>query len=96
MRKWSGRLLTAATKMSLDLYKKIPNAMGDHHVSGVDSYIITSPVQGDVSPDVSSYTKLKNFVQECMDVAGVEDASKVLSAFKSIGNIKIRLGIFLS
>jgi hypothetical protein len=37
--------------------------------------MLTPPVQGDVSPDLSSYTKSKDFLQECMDVVGDEDAS---------------------
>ena len=34
-----------------------------------------------MTPDVASYTKVKAFLQECMDVVGVEDESQLLSAF---------------
>jgi hypothetical protein len=91
-------LLTAATRKKIGRVLKIPTALGDHHASGVDSYILTPPVQGDVSPDLSSYTKLKAFLQECMDVVGVEDASQLLSALKSIviNQDKIRNVLILS
>jgi hypothetical protein len=59
---------------------KTPIGLGDHDTSGVHSYTLTPPVQGDVSPDVTSYTNLKASLQECMDVAGVEDASQLLSS----------------
>ena len=55
---------------------------------------MTPPVQGDACPDVSTNTKLKDLIQECMGVVGVEDSSRLLSALKSIRNIKIRLGMF--
>jgi hypothetical protein len=61
---------------------KTPSAMGDHDASGVHSYILTPSVQGDVSPDVASYTKVKAFLQECMGVVGVEDEPQLLSALK--------------
>jgi hypothetical protein len=40
-----------------------------------------------VTPDVASYTKVKAFLQECMDVDGVEDESQLLSAFKKYREI---------
>jgi len=55
---------------------------------------MTPPVQGDACPDVSTNTKLKDLIQECIGVVGVEDSSRLLSALKSIRNIKIRLGMF--
>jgi hypothetical protein len=61
---------------------KTPIALGDHDVSLVYSYILAPSVQGDVTPDVASYTKVKAFLQECMDVASVENQSRLLSAFK--------------
>ena len=61
---------------------KIPTALGDHHATGVHPCIMTPPVQVDVSPDVSSDTKLKDLIQECMGVAGDEDVSQLLSTFK--------------
>ena len=41
---------------------KIPSPLGDHHASGVYPYILTLPVHGDMSPDVSSKNKLKDLV----------------------------------
>ena len=35
-----------------------------------------------MTPDVASYTKVKAFLQKCMDVVGVEDEPRLLSAFK--------------
>ena len=35
-----------------------------------------------MTPNVESYAKVKAFLQECMDVGGVEDESQLLSAFK--------------
>ena len=35
-----------------------------------------------MSPDGASHTKLKAFLQECMDVVGVEDTSQLLSALR--------------
>jgi hypothetical protein len=35
-----------------------------------------------VTPDVASYTKIKAFLQECMDVVEVENESQLLSALK--------------
>ena len=55
--------------------------MFDNDASGVNSLFLTPSVQGDVNPDVASYTKVKAFLQECMDVVGVEDKSQLLSAF---------------
>ena len=52
--------------------------------SGVHSYIMTPSVQGDVSPDVASYTNVKAFLQECMGVVGVEEESQLLSALKKL------------
>jgi hypothetical protein len=54
---------------------KTPIALGDHDASRVHSYILTPSVQGDVNPNVASYTKVKAFLQEYMDVAGVEEKS---------------------
>ena len=47
---------------------------------------MTPSVQGDVTLDVASYTKVKAFLQECMDVDGVEDESQLLSALKWCGD----------
>ncbi len=60
---------------------KTPIVLSDHDACGVHSYILTPSVQGDVTLDVESYTKVKAFLQECMDVVGVEDKSQLLSAF---------------
>ncbi len=35
-----------------------------------------------MTPDVTSYTKVKAFLQECIDVDGVDNESQLLSAFK--------------
>jgi hypothetical protein len=59
---------------------KTPVGLGAHDAFPVQSSILTPSVQGDVNPDVASYTKVKAFLQECMDVAGVEDSSQLLSA----------------
>jgi hypothetical protein len=59
---------------------KIPTALGDHHASGVYPAIVTPPVQGEVTHDVSSYTKLKDLIREYMAVVGAEDASQLISA----------------
>ena len=53
--------------------------MGAHGASIVRSSILTSSVRGDATLDVASYTKVKAFLQECMDVVGVEDQSQLLS-----------------
>jgi hypothetical protein len=45
-----------------------------------------------VTLDVALYTKVKAFLQECMDVAGVEDESRLLSAlnkYRGVMNIVI-------
>jgi hypothetical protein len=66
---------------------KTPIGLGAHDASDVHSSILTPSVQGDVTPDVASYTKVKAFLQECMDVDGVEDESQLLSAFKQYREI---------
>ena len=43
---------------------KIPTALGNHDASSVHSYILTPTVQGDVSPNVASYIKLKAFLKQ--------------------------------
>jgi hypothetical protein len=43
---------------------------------------MTPPVQGGVTPIVLSGTKLKDLIQGCMVIAGVEDTSQLLSALK--------------
>ena len=63
---------------------KTPIGLGDHDGSGVHSYILTPSVQSDVPRDVASYTKVKSFLHACMDVAGVEDESQLLSALKKV------------
>ena len=40
-----------------------------------------------MTPDVTSYTKVKALLQECMDVVGVEDESPLLSALKKYSEI---------
>jgi hypothetical protein len=57
--------------------------LGDHDASGVHSYTLTPSAQGDVTPDVESYTKVQAFLQECMGVVGAEDESQLPSAFKN-------------
>ena len=44
------------------LVLKMPTDLCDYHASDVDLYILTTPVQGDVSLDVSSDTKLKDLI----------------------------------
>ena len=61
---------------------KFPIGLNAHDASGVHSSILTPWVQGDVTPHVVSYTKVKALLQECMDVAEVEDESQLLSALK--------------
>jgi hypothetical protein len=61
---------------------KTPIGLGAHDTYAVHSSILTPSVQGDVTPDVASYTKVKAFLQECMDGVGVEDESLLLSALK--------------
>ena len=52
---------------------KTPISLGVHDAYGVHSYISTPSVQGHMSLDVASYTKVKAFLHECMDVAGVDN-----------------------
>ena len=61
---------------------KTPVGLGAHDAFLVQSFILTPSVQGDVTSDVASYTKVKAFLQECMAVAGVEDESQLLSELK--------------
>ena len=60
---------------------KTPTALGDHDAFGVQSYILTPSVQGDMTPDVASHNKVMAFLQDCMNVVGIEDESRLLSAF---------------
>jgi len=66
---------------------KTPIGLGAHDASDVHSYILTPSAQGDVTPDVAPYTKVKAFLQECMDVAGVKDESQLLSALNKYRDI---------
>ena len=77
---------------------KTPISMGYHDTSGVHSYTHTPSVQGDMTPDGASYTKVKAFLQECMDVVGVDNESQLLSALKKCRDDqdKIRKVVILS
>jgi hypothetical protein len=66
---------------------KTPVGLGAQDAFAVHSSILTPSVQGDATPDVASCTKVKAFLQECMDVAGVEDESQLLSALKKYSEI---------
>ena len=66
---------------------KTPVGLGAHDAFAVQSSILTPSFQGDVTPDVASYTNVKAFLQECMHVAGVEEESQLLSALKKYREI---------
>jgi hypothetical protein len=66
---------------------KTPVGLGAHDAFAVQSSILTPSFQGDVTPDVASYTKVKAFLQERMHVAGVEEESQLLSALKKYREI---------
>ena len=51
---------------------KTPIALGDHDASSVHSYFLTPSVQGNVNPDVASYTKLRLSYKNAWTLMGLK------------------------